>query len=163
MIRRPPRSTLFPYTTLSRSWTLLQSIATDKIGAGSMVKVRGLEIPPPGAGVNTVTSAVPATAMSLSEIAAWSCVPLTNVVGRSVPFQRTTEPATKSDPLAVSGNAAPPAVALAGASDVSVGTTLTSAAGTLQAPRPWVKAKMLGIPATLPTDSDSVITLDRKS
>ena len=34
------------------------------LGAGFMVKVRPLEVPPPGAGLNTVTTAVPAVVMS---------------------------------------------------------------------------------------------------
>src|SRR3712207_6862244 len=33
MIRRPPRSTLFPYTTLFRSYTFLVGSATTKYGA----------------------------------------------------------------------------------------------------------------------------------
>src|SRR5207302_15154 len=39
-----------------------------------IVKVCGFEVPPPGAGLNTVTGAVPAVAMSAAEIAAVSCV-----------------------------------------------------------------------------------------
>src|SRR2546429_6681406 len=61
MIRRPPRSTLFPYTTLFRS------------------------------GVNTVTSAVPVEVRSVEARLAWSSVALTKVVGRSPPFQRSEE------------------------------------------------------------------------
>jgi hypothetical protein len=64
-----------------------------------MVKVNEFELPPPGAGLKTVTTAVPAAAMSLAEICAVSpfMLPLL-VVGRSLPFQRTTESATKSGP-----------------------------------------------------------------
>jgi hypothetical protein len=64
-----------------------------------MVKVNEFELPPPGAGLKTVTAAVPAAAMSAAEISAVSAltVPLL-VVGRSLPFQRTTEPATKFVP-----------------------------------------------------------------
>jgi hypothetical protein len=41
------------------------------VGTGlSIVKVRGLDVPPPGAGVETVTEAVPAVAMSAAVIAA---------------------------------------------------------------------------------------------
>ena len=50
------------------------------------------DAPPPGAGLNTVTLAVPAVAMSANVIAAVSCVPLTYVVVRFSPFQRTTAP-----------------------------------------------------------------------
>jgi hypothetical protein len=79
-------------------------------------------VPPPGVGVNTLTSALPAVAMSAADIAAVSCVEETNVVGRSVPFQRTTESVTKRLPLTVSVNIAPPALADAGLRLEIVGT-----------------------------------------
>src|SRR5690349_22911780 len=41
MIRRPPRSTLFPYTTLFRSWA---DCTTRKLLSASMVLERGLGI-----------------------------------------------------------------------------------------------------------------------
>ncbi len=40
------------------------------------VNVRAPEVPPPGAGLKTVTLAVPAAARSLEEIVAASCVRL---------------------------------------------------------------------------------------
>jgi hypothetical protein len=88
------------------------------------VNVRAPDVPPPGAGVNTVTDAVPAVAMSLARMAAVSWVLLTNVVVRLAPFHRTTEPATKLLPVAVSVNPAPPAVRLLGASELSTGAGL---------------------------------------
>src|SRR5581483_1135545 len=80
------------------------------------------EVPPPGAGLNTVTCAVPALAMSAETITACSWVALTNVVVRLDPFQFTTAPATKPVPFTVSVNAVPPAVPLAGDSELIVGT-----------------------------------------
>ena len=68
-----------------------------------------MEVPPPGAGLNTVTWAVPATAMSEAGIDTVNRVEETNVVVRFDPFQRTTELATKRLPLTVSVNAALPA------------------------------------------------------
>src|SRR2546426_1163503 len=45
------------------------------VGTGLvMVNVCGLEVPPPGAGVNTVTCAVPGPAISAAGIAAVNCV-----------------------------------------------------------------------------------------
>jgi len=65
---------------------------------GVIVNVEKLELPP-GAGLKTVTAAVPAAEMSLTEIRALSWLLLKKVVGRSLPFQRTTELATKFWPF----------------------------------------------------------------
>src|SRR5258708_27234497 len=43
MIRRPPRSTLFPYTTLFRSWSSVLAAA-----AGAGVAASGVATSPPG-------------------------------------------------------------------------------------------------------------------
>src|SRR2546422_1020127 len=68
----------------------------ESVGPGALtVNVRAVEVPPPGAGLNTVTEAVPGVARSVAEMAAVSCVALTNVVVRAAPFQRTSEAATK--------------------------------------------------------------------
>ena len=53
-------------------------------GGGAIVNVSAVDVPPPGAGENTVTCAVPLTATSAAAIVARSCVPLTYVVGRAV-------------------------------------------------------------------------------
>src|SRR5438876_9016233 len=45
-----------------------------------IVKVGAFEVPPPGAGVTTVTCAVPTVATSVARIVARSCVLLANVV-----------------------------------------------------------------------------------
>ena len=60
------------------------------------------EVPPPGAGLNTVTEPEPAAARSGAVIAAVSCVLLTKVVVRAVPFQFTMEPETNPVPFTVS-------------------------------------------------------------
>src|SRR5207253_833627 len=87
-----------------------------------MVKVCAFDVPPPGAGLKTVTCAVPAVARSVAEIVAVSCVADANVVGRSAPFQRTTEPVMKLVPVTVSVNAGPPAVTVVGLSPAVVGS-----------------------------------------
>jgi hypothetical protein len=58
------------------------------------VSVALLEVPPPGVGLNTVIVTDPALAMSLASICAVTCVELTTVVVRLLPFARTTEPLT---------------------------------------------------------------------
>jgi hypothetical protein len=95
-------------------------------GTGGLpfVKVWALEVPPPGVVLNTVTAADPAVAMSAAVIAAVSCVSETNVVVWFTPFHFTTDPLTKSVPLTVSVNAAPPALAAAGLRLVVAGTGL---------------------------------------
>ena len=97
------------------------------VGFGALiVNVCALDVPPPGGGVNTVTGTVPALAMSAALIGAVSCVWLTNVVVRGLPFQRTTEVIAKFVPVAVNANVAPPAVALVGEIELSVGTGLVA-------------------------------------
>jgi len=86
-----------------------------------MVKVAVLDVPPPGAGLKTVTFAVPAVAMSLAGMAASSRVLETKVVVRSLPFQRTTAPLTKFVPVMVSVNPPLPATVVDGLIVVIVG------------------------------------------
>jgi hypothetical protein len=88
------------------------------------VKVCALELPPPGAGLTTVTLIVPAAAMSAAVIAAVSCVVLTNVVPRLDPFHCTDELEIKFVPLTVSVNASPPTVLEVGLRLVIVGAGL---------------------------------------
>src|SRR5689334_14826270 len=84
-----------------------------------IVKVSALDATP--FGFCTVTGIDAAAAMSAAEILAVTRVALTNVVGRAAPFQRSVAPDTKLLPSAMSVNAGPPAVALAGVSVASVG------------------------------------------
>ena len=95
--------------------------------AALMVNVKPFDVPPPGAGVTTVTCALPAVTMSLAGIAAVTWPAFTNVVVRAAPFQRTWEVPTKLLPFTVSVKAAPPAGVLVGASDVSAGTGFAGA------------------------------------
>src|SRR5882724_2686862 len=95
-----------------------ESAATaTETGPTPMLKARDLELPPPGAGLKTVMAAVPVAAMSPAGI--WAVTPplLTNAVGRSLPFQRTTELDTKFTPPTAKVKAGPPAA-------VAVGKTL---------------------------------------
>jgi hypothetical protein len=86
-----------------------------------MVNVRLPELPPPGAGLNTVTSAEPALERSAGVISASSCELLTKVVVREDPPHRTTEPEMKFVPVTDNCRARLPAGALVGAIDVAVG------------------------------------------
>src|SRR6266446_5377322 len=88
----------------------------------AMVNDSPLLVPPPGAGFITVTVAVPAVAMSAAVMAACKLVLEAKVVVRALPFHCTVEEEMKPVPVTVSVNAAPPACALVGFSDVAVGT-----------------------------------------
>ena len=83
-----------------------------------------VEVPPPGAGVKTVTVALPKAAISFAEICAVIWVLLTNVVGRLLPFHWTTEVGTKPVPVTVSVKVEPPTLALTGESALRVGDAL---------------------------------------
>jgi hypothetical protein len=88
------------------------------------VKLSGLEVPPPGAGLVTVTADVPTEAMLEAGMAAVNCVELTNVVVGTAPPKLTVEDERKFVPLIVSVKAAPPATALFGEIVVIVGLGL---------------------------------------
>ncbi len=77
-------------------------------------KISAFEVPPPGEGLNTLTWAVAAVAMSVAGIEAVNCVSLTKVVPRSLPFQRTTDLGTKFAPTTVKARDGPPAIELEG-------------------------------------------------
>src|SRR6266542_871310 len=87
-----------------------------------MVTVWAFEIPPPGVGLKTVTAALPAPAISLAGIEAVSWPALTKDVGRSDPFQRTTDAEMKLLPLTVRMKLGPPAVTDDGLMPVILGT-----------------------------------------
>ena len=74
----------------------------------------GFEMPPPGAGLLTVTTAVAAEAMLFVGTAAVSWLPLTKVVERAEPLQFTVAPETNPVPWTVRVNPALPGVMLAG-------------------------------------------------
>jgi len=84
------------------------------------------EVPPPGAGLETVTLAVPDAPSSVAGTCAVSWLALTKLVGRAVPFQLITELLMKLPPLIVSVNAPSPAVTAAGASSEIEGIGLAA-------------------------------------
>jgi hypothetical protein len=92
--------------------------------AALIVKDTVADVPPPGAGFVTVTFAVPAVAISAAVTAAVNWVALKNVVVLAAPLNFTTDVDTKPVPFTVRVKAAPPAVALVGEREVSVGAGL---------------------------------------
>src|SRR5712691_2003383 len=93
----PPK----PFVSVTVAWAPAATLVALTVSEGEPPTVNGTaaEVPPPGAGEKTVTCAVPLTARSVAGIAACSCVLLTNVVGRSAPFHRTTDAATNPLPV----------------------------------------------------------------
>jgi hypothetical protein len=89
-------------------------ISAKCVPAGAIVNVTAFDVPPPGAGLDTVTLAVPTLAMSAATMDAVNCVLLTKVVVRLGPFQLTTDVLKKFAPLTLSVNAPPPAAAVTG-------------------------------------------------
>ena len=71
-----------------------------------------------GAGLITVTFAVPAVAMSEANIAAVICVVLIKVVALLDPLNCRLAPFTKPEPLTISVNAAEPATMVVGDSEL---------------------------------------------
>jgi hypothetical protein len=95
----------------------MESVDTELI-----VKLRLPDAPPPGAGVKTVTAALPALTRSSPVMAALSCELLIYMVVREEPFHLTTELEMKFDPVTVNVSAPRPADALVGEIAVIPGT-----------------------------------------
>src|SRR5205823_11547226 len=121
------------------------------VGDGLLtLNVWAAEVPPPGAGVTTVTCGVPAAATSAAAMAAVSCVALTNVVVRVAPFHLTVLPLTKPVPVTVSVKAALPAAVLVGDSAARVGDelfTVNVCAAEVPPPGVGVTTVTCGVPA----------------
>src|SRR5262249_28602859 len=97
-------------------------VLTESVGAVTIWNVSDPDVPPPGGGVVTDTCAEPTAATSGAVMAARSCVLLTNVVTRALPFQFTTDALVKPDPFTVRENAPLVAIALDGDSELTTGT-----------------------------------------
>ena len=85
------------------------------------MKLRTLELPPPGAGLTTRKLAVVAAVRSEAGMATRRCIESTNVVVRLALFHVTTEPGTKFDPVIVTHVFPVCAVRLLGAAEEIVG------------------------------------------
>lgn len=83
-----------------------------------------MAVPPPGAGLVTATCAEPTDDRSAATSFACSCVALTNVVVRGVPFQVMEEVETKPLPFTVSVEPASTVVTEAGETLVTWGAGL---------------------------------------
>src|SRR5580658_6329928 len=75
--------------------------ATVGVGLAVIANETEEDVPPPGAGVTTVTAVVPVLVRSDARIAAVNCVELTKVVTRFVPFHCTCEVAMNPLPFTV--------------------------------------------------------------
>ncbi len=114
---------------------ILLKVSTRGLCHGLIVKETAFEVLPlqvvaetdvevSSGGLNTETSTVPGSWMSVAVLLATSWWLLTNVVSTEEPFQLTTESWRKSLPLTVSRNWLPPAVALRGVIEVMDGAGL---------------------------------------
>lgn len=93
------------------------------------VKFIAFEVPPPGAGLVTVTADVPVETMLEAGMAAVNCVEFTNVVAGADPPKLTIEAATKLVPLIVIVKAAPPATEVFGEIEVIAGEVIAGVGG----------------------------------
>ena len=123
---------------------------------GAIVKVCALDVPPPGAGLNTLTCAVPAVTRSGAGTAAVSWVAETNVVARSAPFHRTVEPEMKFVPVTISVRPDAPAVTEAGLKPVVVGIGFAEIATFTVVP-PVNPTIVWGVPSVSPRNSNTSV------
>jgi len=124
------------------------------------VKPMAVDVPPPGAGVNTVMFGAPAVAMSLARIVAVSWLADTYDVLRALPLTWITELPANPLPLAVSVKLAPPAATVVGLMVLRTGTpgaavTLRFMLFDVQTP-PVQDAGLVTTMATLPCVATSV-------
>src|SRR5580704_13610930 len=121
------------------------------VGTGlSTTKLEFPDVPPPGAGLLTVTANVPPFAISVARMVAVSSVALTKVVARADPAHFTTEVLTKFLPVTVIVNPAPPAFAVLGESEVIAGMGLSMTSWTVWVPAPSLIVKVaVCAPATV--------------
>src|SRR6476620_3730054 len=96
--------------------------------AAPVKKVNAAEVPPLATGLTTVTLFAPIEAMSPLVMAACNCVLEIKVVVRELPLNCTCAAGSKLEPVTVSVNGAPPAIAEAGLSAVITGA-FTAGAG----------------------------------
>ena len=112
-----------PATTLAGSTVAITG------GGLLMVKFAAVEVPPPGAGLNTVIAAMPPSARSAFGTVALRELSVENVVAIAVPFQRTCDPLTKAEPETAIESCAAPAVVVTGVTLLMVGTASVCAGG----------------------------------
>src|SRR5262249_8835045 len=119
------------------------------IGGGTVtVKMRGVEVPPPGAGLKTVIESAPAAAMSDAGIAAVNWVEFTKGGVRPAPLTCTHDVETKLLPGTGSVNPSPPAVAVDGEIVVIDGDGLLTVNGRVPvAEPPGLTTPMASVPA----------------
>ena len=111
-----------PFASVTEIVPPAATVVAPSVAVGpETVNVTALEVPPPGAGVNTVIALVPALTRSAAVRAAVSEVDDTNVVVRGEPSTRIADAAVKFVPVAVIENAGPPDPTLAGEMLLSVG------------------------------------------
>ena len=135
----------------------------ERVGNGRLVTVKfwPLEVPPPGAGLFTVTVVETAFAMSAALMAAVSWVGLMKVVVRAEPFQRTVDtPSMKPVPFTVSVKPGPCASIVVGVIPVLVGAGLVTdklRALEVPPPGPGVKTLIVCVPAVATVDASTVM------
>src|SRR2546422_7963418 len=91
MIRRPPRSTLFPYTTLFRSYNVM---GVAKASLEASVRYLANDLGPGGIRVNAISAGAVKTA-SLRAIKGSSS--MLDSVSQRAPLRRNTDPAEVAD------------------------------------------------------------------
>ena len=143
---------------------MLASVGTGFGGGGgdAIVKVFAVEVPPPGAGVKTVTAAVPDDTRSLGGIIAVSVELLMYAVVLGAPFHRTVELEMKLLPLTVSVKPGSPAVAVLGEIKARIGAgfgaTLIVKIWLAEVPPPGVGLKTVTV--AVPEEMISVAGID---
>jgi hypothetical protein len=106
--------------------TVGESVIADP-GAGLLMAIgKAAEVPPPGVEFTAVSDRLPAVATSLTVSVTFTCVLLTKVVVRALPFASIAVVGTKPVPVTATVGEAVPVASVAGMSCVIVGTGLVT-------------------------------------
>ena len=121
----------------SAAAAMLEGLMAEMVGESAATgNSREVEVPPPGSGLNTKTTAVPSLSTSAAKMPAFNCVELTNVVLRACPPKNTVDPATKFAPFTCKVKAVSFAIAEDGESEEIMGTGFTAVSGLREIAKP---------------------------
>lgn len=130
----------------SAAAAMLEGLMAEMVGESAATgNSREVEVPPPGSGLNTKTTAVPSLSTSAAKMPAFNSVELTNVVLRACPPKNTVDPVTKFTPFTCKVKAVSFAIAEDGESEEIMGTGFNDVSGLREIAKPPAKLSAVSV------------------